>query len=156
MSTDSSIHLRPARPADRDVIAEYNRSIARETEGHDLAPETITAGVARILEDSNLGFYTVACSGERVVGQAMITYEWSDWRNGMIWWFQSVYVHPDFRRQGIFKSLCEDIVRRAREAGDVVGLRLYVESHNERARATYRSLGIVDAGYEVMEMIPLS
>ncbi len=155
MSDALQLELRPATIDDLDIIADFNCRLASETEDITLKPEIIQAGVKRILEDANLGFYTLACVKGEVVGQAMITFEWSDWRNGMIWWYQSVYVSQDFRRQGVFKALSDSIGEQAKNDPDVVGLRLYVEHENERAKSTYRALGIVDSGYEVMERIPL-
>ena len=88
----------------------------------------------------------------RVVGQLMITYEWSDWRNGVFWWIQSVYVLPEARRLGVFSELYAHLERLAKATPGVCGLRLYVEHANERAQATYRRCGMVDAGYRVMEV----
>lgn len=145
--------IRPATVADADVIADFNSRLALETEGKRLVPETITAGVGKILSDSGHGRYFVACINSRIIGQMMHTREWSDWRNGEIWWLQSVYVHPDFRRQGVFRSLYRHLEQLAERTEDVVGLRLYVENHNDRAVETYRSLGMDDSGYTVMERI---
>jgi ribosomal protein S18 acetylase RimI-like enzyme len=87
----------------------------------------------------------------RVVGQLMVTYEWSDWRNGAFWWIQSVYVLPEARRCGAFSALYSHVERLAKATPGVCGLRLYVELANERAQATYRRCGMTDAGYRVME-----
>jgi ribosomal protein S18 acetylase RimI-like enzyme len=81
----------------------------------------------------------------------MHTFEWSDWRNGDVWWIQSVYVEPTFRRRGVFQTLYRAIRTMALETGGVVGLRLYVEHQNKNAQATYRAMGMRDAGYSVME-----
>ncbi len=84
----------------------------------------------------------------------MHTREWSDWRDGDLWWLQSVYVHPAFRRQGVFRALLQR--RRDEAAVDpaVVGLRLYVEVENLRAQTTYRDLEFRTPGYLVMEDLP--
>lgn len=146
-----SIEIRDARPEDCRTIAAYNSAMAEETEGRRLHPELIDRGVAALLADAAKGRYWVAEIGDRVVGQIMITHEWSDWRNGTMWWIQSVYVHPDFRRQGVFADLYRHVESQARANGEVCGLRLYVERGNTRALKTYLALGMVDPGYQVME-----
>lgn len=147
-----SVTIRRGEPRDAAVIAEFNRRMAWETEHKQLDSRVVDRGVARVFDDRAKGFYLVADDAGEVVGQLMVTYEWSDWRDGWIWWVQSVYVRDDHRRQGVFRSLHAEIVRQARVAGDVVGIRLYVERDNARAQATYRQLGMCDAGYLVMEM----
>jgi ribosomal protein S18 acetylase RimI-like enzyme len=146
-----SVTIRPARPADAPVVAEFNLRLARETEDKVLDPAVLARGVGRLLADPTKGFYLVAEADGEVVGQVMATFEWSDWRDGWFWWVQSVYVRDDFRRAGVFRSLFAEMVRRAREAGNVVGLRLYVEKENHRAQATYEQLGLREAGYLVRE-----
>jgi ribosomal protein S18 acetylase RimI-like enzyme len=121
------------------------------TEGRSLDREVLGRGVERALGDPSRGSYYVAELGDRVAGCLLVTREWSDWRDGWFWWIQSVYVHPDFRGRGVYSSLHEEVRAAARGAGDVVGLRLYVERHNERAQRTYRRLGMRDAGYLVFE-----
>jgi GNAT superfamily N-acetyltransferase len=144
--------IRPAVLSDAPTIAEFNLRLIRETETWTPDAATVKAGVLALLNDSGKGLYFVAESpaGE-VIGQLMITHEWSDWRNGNIWWIQSVYVHADFRGQGIFQALFADVEERARAAREVCRLRLYVEKHNERARRAYLKLGMEETPYEVME-----
>jgi GNAT superfamily N-acetyltransferase len=143
--------IRPAGPADAAVVAEFNRLLAWETEHKRLDPAVLARGVGRLLADPARGFYLMAEADGQVVGQLMATFEWSDWRDGWFWWVQSVYVRDDFRRAGVFRALFAELVGRARAAGDVVGLRLYVEKDNRRAQATYESLGLKEAGYFVRE-----
>jgi GNAT superfamily N-acetyltransferase len=145
--------IRRAGPADTAVVAEFNRLLASETEGKTLDRTVLSRGVARLLADAARGFYLVAEADGQVVGQVMATFEWSDWRDGWFWWVQSVYVRDGYRRQGVFRALFAEMVRRAREAGDVIGLRLYVENQNTRAQATYEDLGLRDAGYSVRESL---
>jgi ribosomal protein S18 acetylase RimI-like enzyme len=144
--------VREATPDDWPRIAEFNRRLALETESLVLDGPTREAGVKAALADRSKARYFVACeeSGQ-IVGQLMHTYEWSDWRNGDIWWLQSVYVHPDYRSQGVFRLLFEHLAREAESDPTVVGLRLYVEDHNERAQEVYGRLGLEAAGYQVME-----
>jgi GNAT superfamily N-acetyltransferase len=150
MST-SQLSIRLAHTTDSAVIAEYNLALAWETESKRLDPETVAAGVAGLLAHDHRGRYFVACDGDRIVGQLMHTREWSDWRNGDIWWLQSVYVHPDYRGRGVFRSLLDHVCRLALETPQVVGLRLYMETHNETARKAYLKAGFQPGGYEVFE-----
>ncbi|WP_029247275.1 GNAT family N-acetyltransferase [Schlesneria paludicola] len=145
--------IRAAEHADWKAIADFNSRLALETEGKRLAPETIEAGVRALLSEPRHGRYFVACSGDRIVGQMMHTREWSDWRNGEIWWLQSVYVSPDHRRHGIFRTLYRHLEQMAELDPGVVGIRLYVERENAKAIEAYKSLGLVDAHYAVMETI---
>jgi ribosomal protein S18 acetylase RimI-like enzyme len=148
----SEIVVRKAVLADWPTIALFNRRLAEETESLVLDPETLEAGVKAALADATKARYYVACTADgRIVGQLMHTYEWSDWRNGDIWWLQSVYVEPDHRGQGVFRQLFDFVAVRAKADPGVVGMRLYVEDHNERAQAVYERLGLKAAGYRVME-----
>jgi GNAT superfamily N-acetyltransferase len=141
--------IRVGRPADAEAIADANVRMALETEDLHLDPETILAGVKAALDDHSRATYFVADAGGRIAGQLMITHEWSDWRNGDIWWIQSVYVYPEFRRQGVFRALYDRVRDLARK--EAVGFRLYVENSNSGAQGTYASLGMHMTGYSVME-----
>ncbi len=143
--------IRSAVPSDAGVIAANNSAMAEETEGRTLAPGVIGPGVVGVLEDPAKGRYWVAESDGSVIGQLMVTYEWSDWRNGTIWWIQSVYVHPAWRRSGVFSALYRHVESVAGSTPQVVGLRLYVEENNTRAQQTYAKLGMVKPSYIVME-----
>jgi GNAT superfamily N-acetyltransferase len=136
-----------------EVIAQFNIALARETESLELEPARATAGVQALLLDPAKGSYFVAVNGNEVVGQLLITHEWSDWRNGDFWWLQSVYVRPDFRRRGVFKSLFDFVQAKATGAPDVCGFRLYMEAGNSRAREAYRRLGMTETHYHVFERL---
>ncbi len=142
--------VRPATLADAPTIAEFNRRLAIETEAKTLDAATLGAGVAAILADRNKGRYFVADQQGEVIGQMMITYEWSDWRNGWIWWLQSVYVRADCRRIGVFRALFAEVVAQAKRERDVVAIRLYVEKENAAAQATYKSLGLEEMHFHLM------
>ncbi|MDB5297828.1 MAG: family acetyltransferase [Phycisphaerales bacterium] len=144
------LRIRLGTSADADTLAEFNSLMALETEGHALEPTIIGPGVAAALADPHKAIYFVADIGGRVVGQLMVTHEWSDWRNGDIWWVQSVFVHPDHRRKGVFRALYNRSRIEAKKAG-AVGVRLYVEENNGTAQATYRQLGMGMTHYRVME-----
>ncbi|MBS0261273.1 MAG: GNAT family N-acetyltransferase [Planctomycetes bacterium] len=146
-----SIHIRFAKPEDWPTIVDFNLRLAQESEGKDLQRADLEPGVRTLLADSRKGRYLVAEVAGNVVGQLMHTYEWSDWRNGDIWWLQSVYVAPDFRRQGVFRALFDRLRTEAENDPTVVGLRLYVETNNTQAHQTYRDLGLTPGGYFVMQ-----
>jgi len=138
--------------SDATVVADFNLRLAAETEHLQLDPNCVRAGVCALLKDASKGTYFLATDGDVVVGQAMITYEWSDWRNGNIWWLQSVYVRPEFRNKGVFRLLFRHIQELARRQPGVWGLRLYMHSGNDRARAAYASLGMLCTHYQVFEL----
>jgi ribosomal protein S18 acetylase RimI-like enzyme len=151
-----SLTVRTATAADVAVIAEYNRRLAAETEGLALEAATIAAGVAAAVGDpERRGPYLLACTGGEVVGQLQITFEWSDWRNGWFWWVQSVYVRADARKGGVFRALMDAVAGRANAAGDVIGIRLYVERDNAAAQATYQRLGFHTTHYYLLERAPV-
>jgi len=145
------ILIRDAEPTDWAAIAEYNRLLATETEDKELDWDVISEGVKKVLGDIHKGRYFVAEAEGRIIATTMITYEWSDWRDGWIWWIQSVYVHPDFRGQGVFSGLYRHVEALAEASGEVRAIRLYVLTSNKRARATYHKLGMAETGYTVLE-----
>jgi GNAT superfamily N-acetyltransferase len=150
MTTRPTVHIRPARLDDLDALVHGNTAIALETEGLRLDPATLRQGVEALLRERAPGRYWVAEHEGRVVGQLLITYEWSDWRNRMVWWIQSVYVAPDARRLGVFRALYEH-ARREAVSANAAGLRLYVEELNTRAQAVYAALGMRGGHYRVLE-----
>ena len=150
-SIDREIRIRDAVPGDAALLADFNDRMARETEGRELDPATIVPGVAALLGDRSKGRYWVAEWNGKVVGQIMVTYEWSDWRNGDLWWIQSVYVHPEYRRSGVFSALYRHVESLALTEPGVCGLRLYVDRNNRKAQQTYAKLGMKASNYLVME-----
>lgn len=150
-----SVTVRRATPADEDVVVRFNAALAAESEGKVLHEPTLRAGVRAGLADPHKGFYTVAERGGEVVGQVLVTFEWSDWRNGWYWWVQSVYVRPDARRAGVFRALFDHLRAAATADPAVIGLRLYVERDNARARQTYAALGMTEEPYFLMGLYPL-
>jgi len=141
--------IRNAQAGDVLSIARHNQSMAWETESVDLDYDQAVEGVRTVINDPALGFYLVAELGQKVVGSLMVTFEWSDWRNGMRWWLQSVYVQPEFRRQGVFSSMMERVKSMATEQR-VLGLMLYVLETNEGALRTYDRLQFEMKPYRVM------
>ncbi len=147
-----TVIIRPATSTDMPIITEFNCRLAEESENKQLDQDTVIAGVTALLDSADRGRYYVAEIDSEVIGQLLITYEWSDWRNGLLWWIQSVYVAPSYRRSGVFSSLYKTVSDLARDDPAVCGLRLYVEEENERAQSTYASLGMSRTRYEVMEL----
>ncbi|MEX0900525.1 MAG: GNAT family N-acetyltransferase [Gammaproteobacteria bacterium] len=145
------ISIREANPGDHALICAWNDALARESEDKQLDLAALGRGVQRVLDDAALGRYFVAEIDGEPAGQLMLTREWSDWRNGMFWWIQSVYVAPAFRGSGVFKALYRHVERLAHDDGHVCGLRLYVHDGNQRAMDVYQRLGMVDAEYRVLE-----
>lgn len=143
--------IRRACLEDWEQIAQFNQLLALETEKKELDWETLAAGVKSVLNNEENGRYFVACLDGQLIGQVMHTREWSDWRNGEIWWLQSVYVDAEFRKQGVFRTLYQTVLNEAKENEKVVGIRLYVENENHRAHQTYQKLGMSHSGYQVLE-----
>ena len=142
--------IRPATREDIPALAAWNAAMAWETEAKRLDPAVLARGVAGVLDEPRRGFYLVAERDGAAAGGLLVTYEWSDWRNGDFWWIQSVYVEPAARRGGVFRALHAAVVERARRAG-AVGVRLYVETENRRAQATYEGLGMARCHYFMYE-----
>jgi len=145
-----NLKIRKAVKSDVTLLAKYNQTLAKETENINLKLDTIMSGVSNALNREDCHYF-VAESNEIVVGQTLITYEWSDWRNGLIWWIQSVYVLPNFRRHGVFKALFNHIENIAKNNPKVKALRLYVIKNNKLGIKTYENLGMNDSGYIVFE-----
>ena len=145
------LKIRKAELSDAAVIADFNVRLAAESEALRLDPAIVAAGVHALLLDPAKGVYFVAETESMVVGQLMITYEWSDWRNANIWWIQSVYVREDFRGRGVFRKLFDYLQGEARRQEGVCSLRLYMHADNSPARQTYEKLGLQRTHYEVYE-----
>jgi len=143
--------VRPAEARDHETLVGFAAAMARETEGKALDEPTLRAGVAALLADPARGRTFVVESDGAVVASLMLTFEWSDWRNGWWWWIQSVYVAPAARRRGHYRRLHEHVRAEAARQPDVCGLRLYVETDNRGAQATYRTMGMREAAYRIYE-----
>ena len=147
------MRIRDATPADLEFIVAANTALAAETEGQTLDPTLLRAGVQAVLEDPSLGRYYVAELDGQVLGQLMTTFEWSDWRNGLFLWIQSVYVMPGHRGDGVFRALFDHLATVAREDSRICGIRLYVDRGNEKAKSVYGRLGMHRSNYGVMEVV---
>lgn len=143
--------VRDANVADAPRIGEFQLAMATETEGIELDRETCTRGIGAVFADPHLGRYFVAVQDGVVVGSLMITYEWSDWRNGVVWWIQSVYVLTEARGTGVYRRMYEAIQRIVRETAAICGVRLYVDTRNVSAQEVYARLGMDGGHYRVFE-----
>ncbi len=155
MTLHERLTIRPAMVNDLDVLTEFSAAMALETEHRRLDKTRLRAGTQAVIERPEHGrFYVAELLTDGcpiIVGQFLITYEWSDWRNAQFWWVQSVYVRPDWRRKGVYRRMHQLIESLARSQPDVCGIRLYVERDNETAKHVYERVGLHAAGYEVYE-----
>jgi ribosomal protein S18 acetylase RimI-like enzyme len=145
------ITIRKARSEEWKTIAGFQQNMASETEHIQLDPNVLGEGVRSVFAQPSKGFYLVAEEKDKIVGSLMITFEWSDWRNRQIYWIQSVYVLPEFRQQGIYRSLYNYVVALAAQSDEVGGIRLYVDRSNLAAQQVYSRLGMNGDHYQVFE-----
>jgi len=151
-SAQANVSVRRARTTDADVLVDFNRRLALETEGKRLGPDILHRGVTQAISQRDLARYYVAERDGRVVGQTMVTYEWSDWRANLFWWIQSVYVEPKSRRRGVFRALFRHIEQEARRTDGVCGVRLYVARSNQLAMRIYHRLNMAPSRHLVYEL----
>ena len=143
--------IRQATRQDAAELSEFNINMARETEGIELIPEVIEAGVRALIAKPERGYYLVVELDNGIQASLMVTTEWSDWRNGVFWWIQSVYVRPAYRRQGLYRELYARVKELAEQEPAVCGFRLYVERTNRVAQQAYAALGMSETGYKLFE-----
>jgi len=148
----NDITIRIATLADTDTIAAFNVAMAAETEGIHLDLAVVRSGVRRVLVDPQRGRYYLAERDNACVAQLLITREWSDWRDDWFWWIQSVYVQPEVRHTGVYRTLHEYVAHKAHQTPGVCGLRLYVDRRNTAAIQVYRQLGMKTTNYELMQL----
>jgi GNAT superfamily N-acetyltransferase len=145
------ITYRDARPTDAPAIVDFQIAMAQETEDFALNRAICTRGVEAVFADPSHGRYFVADDDRKLVASLMITLEWSDWRNGTVWWIQSVYVRPEYRRRGIYAGLYQHVKEIAGRDANVRGIRLYVDRRNTSAQEVYRRMGMNGEHYQVFE-----
>ncbi len=145
--------IEKAKSSDIQVIVGFQVLMALETEGISLDPEIVIKGVSAVFSDPGKGFYLAAWEGEQIVASLMITYEWSDWRARTVWWIQSLFVVPEFRRQGVYKQMYRWLLETVNRDESVGGIRLYVDLTNEKAQKVYESLGMDGNHYRFYEFM---
>lgn len=150
-----TIRIRRAEPDDTNTITAFNTAMAFETEHHHLDQARLRDGIRSLLSHPEYGFYIIAehssCHVIQPIGQLMITFEWSDWRNGVFWWIQSVYVAPDQRGRGVYQAMHRHITDEAKNDPCICGIRLHVAQDNHRAHAAYRKVGLAPSPYDMYE-----
>lgn len=146
-----NLSIRDAKIEDAARIADFQVQMARETEERELRLEIVLPGVENLLENPAHGFYLVAMEEKTVIAALLVTFEWSEWRNGQFWWIQSVFVAPDYRGRGIYRALFATVKSRAQSDASVCGLRLYVERDNTGAQAVYKKMGMRETPYRIYE-----
>ena len=143
--------VRDAKREEAATIVNFQLKIAMETEELALEPDVVERGVAAVFDDPSRGRYFVAEEDGVAVASLMVTQEWSDWRNGLVWWIQSVYVKPEFRRRGVFAQLYHHLKKQVEASDDIRGLRLYVDKRNVSAQKVYTMLGMNGSHYDTYE-----
>ena len=143
--------IREADIADIEIITNFQLAMALESENLELDNNILSKGVKAVFEDSFKGKYYVAESDGQVVASLMTTYEWSDWRNGMVIWIQSVYVRPEFRKSGVFRRMYNHLKTLVETSNYYRGLRLYVDTSNKNAITVYQNIGMNGDHYRVFE-----
>src|SRR5262245_7657671 len=155
MSILDHLNVRLAKPEDASMIVSFSAAMALETENRRLDLDRLYEGTMALLESPDRGSFMVAELEQpnkcQLLGQLMITYEWSDWRNAVFWWVQSVYVTPSWRRRGVYRFMHNQIVAQARANANECGIRLYVEQDNHTAQTVYKRVGLVRSVYQVYE-----
>lgn len=144
------MHIKRATKKDALAIIDNNILLAKESEQETLKREIVEKGVKSLFSHPEKGFYLVAKENNIVIGQLMITFEWSDWRNTEIWWIQSVYVHQDHRNKGVFSALFDSIKKRAKR-NKIPLLRLYVHKNNTSAQQVYEKKEMTKHAYILYE-----
>lgn len=143
--------IRKAAEDDIPVIAGFQQKMAYETEKLDLDENVLLDGVGNVFKDPSKGFYLLAVDQGQVVGSMLLTPEWSDWRNSLFLWIQSLYVIPPYRKRGVFRMMYEHVRNMVLASGEYAGLKLYVDKENTPAQDVYRKVGMKDSHYNLFE-----
>jgi GNAT superfamily N-acetyltransferase len=150
---ESKIIFRPAREEEKETIVEFQMLMAQETEQLALDQHKVEQGVSAVFDHPLYGNYYVAALESKIVACMLTTFEWSDWRNAMVWWLQSVYVLPEYRRQGVFRLMYEKIREQVMLLPEVSGIRLYMHHSNSRGAKVYNAMGMDGENYKMFEWI---
>lgn len=150
MTDSTDIAIRPAQQADIETIVDFQCRLACESEGMTLDPAVVREGVRAVLDGAK-GRYWVAEVGSKTAACLMILDEWSEWRNGTVWWLHSLYVAREFRRRGVLKAMYAHLKGLVEADGSLRGIRLYVEKDNRTAMAAYEALGMDGEHYKLYE-----
>jgi len=146
------LNIRIAELKDAEKIAKNNVYLAKESEDLDIDYKTTYKGVKAIISDKNKGFFIVTELNRKIIGELMVTYEWSDWRSKDFWWIQSVYVDKEHRKQGIFNKMKDFIIKLAKE-NNIDKVRLYVHNKNKDAINAYEKSNMKKDDYIIYKAI---
>ena len=133
------------------ILADFQQKMALETEDLTLDDSVLHKGITALFDDTSKGIYFVAREDGQVIACLMLTYEWSDWRNGTVLWIQSVYVLPEYRGNGVFRGLYDHVKSMVADDPSVRGIRLYVEKDNKTAQQVYAAMGMDGEHYQLFE-----
>lgn len=147
------MNVRKATLQDMETISDFQVRMALETENLQLDKDILNAGISAVLNDSGKGFYFVVETNDEVIGSLLVTFEWSDWRNGQVYWIHSVYVKPEHRKKGAFKLLYNHIKSLVETDDSLKGIRLYAETANIHAHKVYKSPGMNNEHYQLFEWL---
>lgn len=145
------VQIRLATEEDKVEIADFQLRMALETEDLHLDEKTVQEGVLGVFRDPSKGKYFVASKDQQVIASTLLTNEWSDWRNQWFLWIQSVYVLPEYRNKGVFRKMYDSIKEMVLNDDTIAGLKLYVDSENKSAIATYKAIGMDGEHYKLFE-----
>lgn len=145
------VRIRQATIQDKEVLKNFQLQMAWETERLQLDKGTLDKGLESVLTDPEKGKYFIAEEKGIVIACLMLTPEWSDWRNGIVWWIQSVYVINEYRRKGVYRKLYEHVKSWVSSEETYKGIRLYVEKDNHIAQQVYSALGMDGEHYKLFE-----
>jgi len=81
--------------------------------------------------------FTVVCDGDRIIGFANLYDRMQD----NFAFIGNVFIHPDYRGQGLGKLVLQYMIKAAFEKYQFTEVRLSVFSDNERAISLYRQYG---------------
>lgn len=143
--------IRLAKKVEAEIIIDFQINMALETENLVLQKPRISDGVKAVFNDKSKGEYWLAENGDKIIASMLMTPEWSDWRNATVLWFQSVYVMPEYRGKGVFKSMYNHLKHFVKESENIGGLRLYVDKTNDNAQKVYEKLGMNGEHYKFYE-----
>jgi ribosomal protein S18 acetylase RimI-like enzyme len=145
--------IRKAVLEDLEILVDFQYKMALESENLELDRVVLTEGVKNAVIDPNKASVYVAQENGTIIGSLMITLEWSDWRNGWVWWIQSLYVLPEYRQKGVFKQMYNYLQEVVKGRDDVKGIRLYVDQSNFRAQKVYQAIGMCGEHYTTYEWL---
>jgi len=124
----------------------YNHEVINTTVTFDTQPRDESAGIKWFLahNDSNHPIF-VAVIEDLVVGYCSLSpYRFLDAYAQTV--EISLYVHKDFRKQGIGRELCRYVLDYAKNRDDIHNIIAVITSDNEKSINLFKSFGFEDGG----------